>query len=317
MRRRASIPPVTASALPARGILCVLGAAVLWAFIGLFTPALLDLGVSAVEIAFWRALGGGLCFAVHGAIAGGLRPASARDAVELSAFGLVAVGVFYVALARAVELGGVSFAWILLYTAPAWVALAAVTLLREHVDRVRMALVVATMAGVALVAVGGGEGITVTGGSVVWGLLAGLSYASWYVGAKRFLPRYSAVAISAWTLVVGALVLLPLAGVRSHPPTAWLLLLGLSVIATYLPVLLYYTGLRTVDASRAAIVATIEPIVALGIGATVGAERLSVVAAIGAVVVLAAAALAATRPAPSEAADADQAAEAQAAKAAG
>ena len=288
---------MTAAARPARGVLCVLGAAVLWAFIGLFTPALLDLGVSAVEIAFWRALGGGLCFAVHGALVGGLRAASLRDAGELSAFGLLAVGVFYVALARAVELGGVSFAWILLYTAPGWVTVAAVTVLREHVDRVRVALVIATMTGVALVAVGGGEGVTVTGGSVFWGLLAGVSYASWYVGAKRFLPRYSPVAISAWTLLVGAVVLLPLAGVRTHPLRAWLLLLGLAVVATYLPVLLYYTGLRTVDASRAAIVATVEPIAALAIGASVGAERLSAIAGVGALAVLGAAALAATRPA--------------------
>ena len=283
----------------ARGILCVAGAALLWALIGLFTPALLDLGLSAVEIAFWRALGGGLCFVVHAGLRGGLRPGSVRGAGELAAFGLVAVGVFYVALARAVELGGVSLAWILLYTAPGWVALAAVTVLREHVDRVCLALVFATMAGVMLVALGGGNGVTVNAGSVSWGLLAGVSYASWYVGAKRFLPRYGPVVISAWTLLAGALALLPLAGVRWYPPAAWLLLLGLAVVATYLPVLLYYTGLRTVEASRAAIVATLEPVAALALGATIGAERLSSVAMAGALVVLGAAALAATRPASS------------------
>jgi drug/metabolite transporter (DMT)-like permease len=291
---------VTAPSRAARGIACVLGAAVLWALIGLFTPALLELGMSAVEIAFWRALGGGLCFALHGAFVGALRPRSVRDAVELAVFGLVAVAVFYVALARAVELGGVSLAWILLYTAPGWVAVAAITVLREHVDRVRAALVVATIAGVALVAVGGGEGVIVTSGSVLWGLLSGLSYASWYVGGKRFLPRYGPITISFWTLLVGAVALLPVAGVRMYPLRSWLLMLGLAVVATYLPVLLYYTGLRTVDASRAAIVATVEPVAALAIGATVGTERLSPVAAVGALTVLGAAALAATRPASSE-----------------
>ena len=293
-----SIARVTEPSHAARGVACVFGAAVFWALIGLFTPALLDLGMSAVEIAFWRALGGGLCFAVHAAVAGAVRPTSLRDAGELAAFGLVAVGVFYVALARAVELGGVSLAWILLYTAPGWVAVAAATVLREHVDRFRSLLVVATIAGVALVAVGGGQGVTVTGGSVLWGLLAGLSYASWYVGAKRFLPHYGPITISVWTLLVGALALLPLAGFRAYPLKAWLLLLGLAVVATYLPVLLYYTGLRSVDASRAAIVATVEPVVALAIGATVGTERLSTLAILGALTVLVAAALAAARPSP-------------------
>ena len=276
-----------------RGIAYVVSAAVLWALIGLFTPALLDLGLSAVEIAFWRALGGGLCFAIHGVVAGAVRPASLRDAGELVVFGLVSVGVFYVALSRAVELGGVSLAWILLYTAPGWVAVAAVVLLRERVDRLRAALVVATIAGVALVAVGGGEGITVTAGSVGWGLLSGLSYASWYIGGKRLLPRYGPITISMWTLLAGAAALLPFAELREYPVRAWLLLAGLTVAATYLPVLLYYTGLRAVDASRAAIVATVEPVAALIIGATVGTERLSLLAAAGALVVLGAAALAA------------------------
>jgi drug/metabolite transporter, DME family len=291
----------TATRRPPPGLLLVATAALLWALIGLFTPALLDVGLSAFEVAFWRALIGGLCFAVHAVVRGGggaglLRLRSRSDALGLVLFGVVSVGVFYAALAMAVDLGGVSLAWILLYTAPGWVAVGAVVFLREHIDRVRAALVVATMLGVGLVAVGGGEGVTVTVASMAWGLLSGLSYASWYIGGKRFLPRYDPVTISAWTLLVGALVLLPFAGLRALPARAWLLLLGLSVIATYLPVLAYYSGLRSVDASRAAIVATVEPVAALLIGATVGAERLGVLGGVGALVVLGAAAVASARP---------------------
>jgi drug/metabolite transporter, DME family len=290
------MPPVTASARPSPGIVLVASAALLWAMIGLFTPALLDLGLSAFEIAFWRALMGGCCFAVHAAVRGQLRVRGRDDAVGMVLFGVVSVGIFYAALAMAIDLGGVSLAWILLYTAPGWVAAGAVVLLGEHIDRVRAALVVATMSGVILVAVGGGEGITVSFASLAWGLLSGLSYASWYIGGKRFLSRYEPVTISAWTLLAGAAVLLPVAGVRPLPPSAWLLLAGLSVISTYAAVLLYYSGLRSVDASRAAIVATIEPVAALLIGATVAAERLGALAVVGAIVVLATATLASVRP---------------------
>ena len=278
------------------GIAGIALAGALWALIGLFTPALLDEGLTAAEIAFWRALLGGLGFVVHAAIRGGLRPASSRDAGALVAFGAVAVGAFYLALAMAIELGGVSLAWILLYTGPAWVAVAAVVVLREHVGRFRQALLAVTMTGIVLVSLGGGEGIRISAASLAWGLGAGLSYASWYIAGKRFLPRYAPVTISAWTLLAGAVFLAPFAGVRNHSARAWLLVLGLSVVSTYLPVLLYYTGLRTVDASRAAIVATIEPVVALGIGAAVGAERLSPVALVGAALVLLATALASASP---------------------
>ena len=283
------------SVAPRRGIAMVAAAATLWAFIGLFTPALLRLGVAAVDVAFWRALLAGGCFLVHAALARQLRTRSGRDSAELLLFGVVSVGVFYVALSKAVELGGVSLAWILLYTAPAWVAVAAVLILRERVDGFRRLLVGVTMVGVVLVAVGGGSGVRVSLASVAWGLVSGVSYASWYVGGKRFLPRYRPVTISAWTLLAGAAVMLPFVELRSYPLRAWLLLAGLSIISTYLPVLLYYSGLQAVDASRAAIVATIEPVVALALGAVIGDERLTVVAVAGALLVLGAAVLASAR----------------------
>lgn len=270
-------------------------AAVLWAFIGLFTSALLDRALTATEIALWRALIAGACFAAHALARGQGRVRSLRDAGGLAAFGIVAVGLFYVALARAVELGGVSLAWILLYTAPAWVAVAAVTLLGEHVDAIRRLLIAVTVAGVVLVALGGGDGVMVSPASLGWGLAAGLAYASWYVGGKHFLPRYSPVTISAWILLVGAVVLLPLTPLRALPASAWWLLIGLGVVSTYLPALAYYSGLTTVDASRAAIVATIEPVVALLLAVLIEGERLGPLAALGGLLVLAAATTASAR----------------------
>jgi drug/metabolite transporter, DME family len=130
---------------------------------------------------------------------------------------------------------------------------------------------------------------------VAWGLVAGWSYSAWYLAGKPLLHRYSPVTISAWTLVVGAIVLLPFAAPGLPSAEAWLLLLGLGVVSTYLPALAYYSGLGSVDASRAAIVATIEPVVAVGIGVLVADERLSPPAVLGGVVILAAAALASTR----------------------
>lgn len=283
------------TASPRRGLALVAAAAVLWALIGLFTPALLDDGLRAVDIGFWRALLGGLGFLVHGSARGSLRVGDRREAAWLVGFGVVAVGLFYVALAAAIDLGGVSLAWILLYTAPAWVAIASVVVLREHVDGLRRSLVLATVVGVVLVATGGGDGVRVTLASVAWGLTSGWAYSSWYVVGKRLLARHSPVTISAWTLLAGAAVLLPFVRVVPTDPGTWLLLAGLAGLSTYLPVLAYYSGLGLVDASRASIVATIEPVVALGIGVVVAGERLDPPAVVGALVVLAAAAVASAR----------------------
>ena len=280
---------------PPPGLGLVAFAAVLWALIGLFTPALLDAGLRAADIAFGRALLGGVCFVVHAAARRQLVVSTRRDALGLLLFGSVAVGLFYVALTAAIDLGGVSLAWILLYTAPVWVAIGAVVLLRERVDRTRGALISVTVVGVVLVALGGGEGVRISAGSVTWGLVAGWTYATWYVAGKRYLDRYTPVTISAWTMLAGAVVLLPFARWPALALRGWLLLVGLAVVSTYLPALAYYSGLRTVEASRASIVATVEPVVALGIAVLVEGERLGAVAVLGAVLVLAAAAVASAR----------------------
>ena len=277
------------------GLALVALAAVLWAMIGLFTPALLDAGLRPTDIAFGRAALGGLCFAVHAAARRQFAVDGARDALGLVIFGSIAVGLFYVALAAAIDLGGVSLAWILLYTAPVWVAIGAVVLLRERVDAVRAGLIAVTVVGVALVALGGGDGVRISITSVTWGLVAGWTYAAWYVGGKRYLARYTPVTISAWTLLTGAVVLLPFAQWSALPLRAWLLLAGLAVVSTYLPALAYYSGLQHVDASRASIVATVEPVVALGSAVAVEGERLGPVALVGALLVLVAAAIASSR----------------------
>jgi drug/metabolite transporter, DME family len=263
--------------------------------IGLFTPALLEVGLRPTDIGFGRALLGGLCFLVHGAARRQLRLERGRDVAGLLVFGSFAVGLFYVALAAVIDLGGVSLAWILLYTAPAWVALGAVVVLRERVDRVRAALIGVTVLGVALVALGGGAGVRISVGSVLWGLVAGWTYALWYVAGKRYLDRYTPVTISAWTLLAGAVALLPFARWHALPAHGWLLLIGLAVVSTYLPALAYYSGLRHAEATRASIVATVEPVVALGIAIVFAGERLEAVAVVGASLVLVAATIASSR----------------------
>lgn len=295
MPETSDLAATRATLQPRRGLALVATAAVLWALIGLFTPALLEEGLTAVDIGFWRALVGGLVFAVHAGVAGHGRVRERRDGWALLAFGVVAVGLFYVALAAAIESGGVSLAWILLYTAPAWVAVGATVILRERIDALRWTLVGATVVGVVLVSTGGGDGLRVSAISLAWGLTAGVTYASWYVAGKRLLDRYHPVTISLWTLLAGAAVLAPFVSGVPTSLRAWLLIAGIGVVSTYLPVLAYYSGLLQADASRAAIVATVEPVVALGIGVAVAGERLAPVALAGALVVLAAATVASMR----------------------
>lgn len=107
-----------------QGYSLVFVAAILWSLIGVFSRGIFDTGLGATEIAFWRALLAGGMFLVHGAFTGSLKLLHRRDGVAAS-FALVGVTLFYTSLIFAIETGGISLAFLLLYSAPALVAILA------------------------------------------------------------------------------------------------------------------------------------------------------------------------------------------------
>ena len=268
-------------------------AAVLWALIGPLTNELFDVGVDAATIAFWRAAIAGALFVVHGVVTRSLIRPTGRELALLVGFGLVGVAVFYVALPEAVDAGGVGLAAILLYTAPVYVAVASRLLFGDRLDRRRVAPIVATLIGVGLVAVGAGGTVTRPAAALAWGLIAGLTYASYYLIGRLLGPAYGPAATYAIAFPLGALALAPRAQLGIDGGRAWLLLVVLGVVSTYVAYLCFATGLRRVDPTRASIVATLEPVVATALGASLYDERLGSVTLIGGAIIVVSAAISA------------------------
>ena len=127
------------------GTLLIMAAAVMWALIGAFSKALLARGLGPMEIAFWRASLAGVMFVAHAALTGKLR-LRLTDLPALLAFGFLGVTVFYGAYQVAVRDVGMALASVLLYTAPAWVALLSWRLLGETMSWSKAACVVLTVA---------------------------------------------------------------------------------------------------------------------------------------------------------------------------
>lgn len=271
------------------GALCVVGAAAAWAFIGVFTRELGARGVEASDVAAWRALLGGACFVLHRVVVGGDRP-TRRDAGPLTLFAVVGVAVFFAALPLAVEAGGITIAYVLLYTAPAWVAVGAVILFGERLGHREIGLVVATVGGATLVALSGGTNVIISAPSVAWGLAAGWSYASYYLLGRRLFDRLGAVTTYAICLPAGGAMLALV--VRPPLPTAraWPWLIGLAVLSTWLPYVLLAEGLARLPSSRAVVIATVEPVLAALLGTALYGERLGSVGWIGAAIVFSSAA---------------------------
>jgi DME family drug/metabolite transporter len=289
------------------GYAYIVAAALLWATIGPAARFALQAGIAPLEISFWRAAIAGLLFALHAAIRGRLRIAR-HDLPAVGAFALLGVTVFYWSYFRAVELGGAALAAILLYTAPAWVALAAALWLGERLTARKSIAVALTLAGIALVAFGSGSGRSSGAGAVAtrlpalaWGLLSGLAYAGYYLFGKRYFGRYEASTLFAYALPVGAALLLPAVSFAQKSSHEWLVLVFLAVVPTYGAYLLYSFGLGRIEATRAATVATLEPVAAAALAYVVWGEALRGIGYVGAALVLAGVLVVATEREPREA----------------
>lgn len=280
-----------------KSYLLIFLAAVLWGLIGVFSKSILASGVGALELAFWRALLAGSMFVTHAGLTRQLSVEQRRDLLAFAAFSLVGVVLFYTSYALAVGYGGVSLASILLYSAPAFVAVAAWFLLHETLTRRKLGLLALTLTGVVLVSRGPGAGVVISGPALLWGLAAALSYSSYYLFGKWALGRYSPVTINAFVMPLGALGLLPFVNFSAKTPAVWGLLLLLAALSTYAAYGLYYAGLKRVQASKAVLVASVEPVVAALLGALLFGERLGAWGLLGGAFILTAA-LAASLPVP-------------------
>lgn len=282
-------------------MLFVFAAALLWATIGPAARFTLRSAVDPLEISFWRATIAGVLFVVH-AIVRRQRPVARRDLPAVGAFALLGVTVFYWSYFRAVEQGGAALAAILLYTAPAWVALAAALWLGERITARKGMAIVLTLAGIILVALGSGAAgaSAANPGGIGWGLLAGFAYALYYLFGKRYFGRYDASTLFAYALPVGALVLLPAVPFAEKSATDWVVLVFIAVVPTYAAYLLYALGLARVEATRAATVATLEPVAAAFLAWAVWGEVLHGTGYLGAALVLAGVLLVSTERDPVE-----------------
>lgn len=247
----------------------VIGAATLWGSLGLFGRLAFDHGASPLQVGSVRAA---LAFVGVLPIAL-LRPRQLRlrraDLPFVLGYGVVGVGFFYYIYLVAVERLPLAVAAALLYTAPAFVVAFAWALRWEPVRVRRLAPLAMVLAGAFLVTGAFRALDHVAGGGVAAGLASGVAYALYTVLGKRIRERYDVLTTILYAYGIGAVVLAvlepPWTVLLRHPDAVpILLLMGLG--PTLLAALLFYGGIRWIDASAASMLATIEPVVAALLG---------------------------------------------------
>lgn len=246
------------------GYLLILSAATCWGFIGIFSNIAFVEGITPMEVAFWRALLAWLCFGGQALIRKETRM-DTKDIPLLVLFSFFGITLFYISYQYAVKTGGAAFAAVLLYTAPAWVVAFSFFIFREKLTGVKIGAVAAVMAGVYLISQSGGNANSLGAISpiaLISGLVAGFCYSLYYTIGKYFSKKYSSANLFLYVLPIGLLGILPFVQFSHKTLLAWLALIGVAGISTYLANHCYYIGLQYLEAGRASIVATIEPVVA-------------------------------------------------------
>lgn len=271
------VAPVSAG----RGYALVLLAAVLWATLGIIYTALATAGLPPLGAAALRAGSGGLIL-LAGLLL--LRPGwlriSRNAVIVILLYGSVGIAFFYAVYINAILMTGVAVAAVLLYTAPAWVALIAWRFLGESLTRSHGLALLLTLLGSALVAqIYQPAVLRLNVAGIALGLLSGFTYGLWSVFNKVGARYANPWALQCYGLLTGCAVLLLLqpmaplvAALRGGVHPGWLLALALG--PTIGASVAYATGVRSVPVSVASLIATVEPVVAAVLAFVVLHQRL-------------------------------------------
>lgn len=278
------------------GPVLIILAGVFWGSMGIFVRKLGTYGFSSVQIVSIRVTLAAVAFSILLAVKdrAGFR-ISLKDLPLFLGLGFGSILFFTVCYFTAITMMPLSAAAILLYTSPIWIMLMSVLFFHEKLNWRKVLALILAFAGCVLVSGISGEGIPLKG--LLVGLGAGLGYGLYSILGTVALRKYSPYTVTAYTFLFAAagswLICRPAEMIsifRAAPDQVSLLLFcGLTALVTaVIPFLAYTLGLRTVEASRAGILATVEPLVAALVGILVFSEPLTLLSAIGIVLILSA-----------------------------
>jgi drug/metabolite transporter (DMT)-like permease len=289
-----------------------LGAALLWGFNGTVSKVTLKEALSSLQLVELRSLGAFVVLAL-GLLAVAPRQLRVQrsELPWLAAFGvagLAFVQLLYLIAIRRLEVG---VALLIEYTAPMLVALYARFVLKEHVRNRVWAAIALALVGLALV-VDVAHGVTLDGLGVVASLAAAVAYAVYVLLAERSVGDRSAVSLLCWGFLFASVFWAFVAPWWSFPferlnddisllghlsrysLPVWLLMISNVLVGTVLPFFLILRALRHLPATRVAIAAMAEPVIATVVAWAWLGEALGPAQLVGGAVVLAGIGLAQT-----------------------
>ncbi|MFC0714320.1 EamA family transporter [Cellulomonas biazotea] len=203
--------------------------------------------------------------------------------------GTLSMGAFFALVYVAAQLLPSSVASTVMATSPVVMMLVAWALLAQRPRVLALAGAGLGVAGVAAMLLTGGGDVRVVG--VVASVAAMLMSSVGFVLATRWADGVDVVSSTAWQLVAGGLVLVPFAvAVEGAPPAldarAVLGFAYVSLVATAVAYLAWFTGLRRLPAGTVGLVGLLNPVAGVLLGVLLAGETLTPLQVAGVAVVL-------------------------------
>ena len=146
------------------------------------------------------------------------------------------------------------------YTAPVIVAFLAPLILKEKITAKIVSVIIMASAGLWIML----RGFSLQGGhtaGILAGLISGFAYAAIIIFIRKYARAYHPLILAFFTNVFMALMLIPF--IRDIPLHAWWGYLSMGAVHSTIAPILYYKGLQSVTANRAAVLGYLEPVCAI------------------------------------------------------
>ena len=277
-----------------KGYAIALTATILWATTGILISYLLtNYTIAPLTLACWRDI---IVCSVLAVILAGVKPSLLRirpqDIPFFAAYGFFGVAISNALWVYSVAFNGAAVATVLVYTSPAFVAIAAHWLFHEAITRLKIMAVALSLAGCILVT--GAYDLTLLRLNplgILCGAGVGVGFALYNLFGKLSAPRYSPWTATAYSFGFGAFFLLltqrPAQLVSmGNAPLGWLTLFVLGAGPTLIGFALYTVSLGYLPVSVASLIATLEPVFTAVMAFFLLGERLSTVQFVGALLIL-------------------------------
>ena len=286
--------PARPGAHPVRGYVLVAAGAAMFALNGNLGRFLLDDGLGADRLSQLRALGSlAILVAVVGLVRRPLLRVRREDLPELAFLGIFGLAIVHATYFFAISRLDIGVAVTIQYLAPVLLLLWLRTFHGRRLAPSLWAAVALAFAGCFFVARAyDADSLDAVG--VLASLAAAVTFAVYLVGSERAGRRHAAATTLVWSFAFATLFWLLVLPPWSFPFAELgsarnaLLAAAVVVVGTLLPFAAIVAGLRHVPASRAAVVATLEPVLAALLAWPVHDQVLAVPQVLGGLAVIAA-----------------------------